>query len=424
MQLARLAASISLSFAAALFAIVSPAAAQPPATTASAPAKADTPPVEPETVLTLKDGQRFTGFLVERTPERLILRIAGIPTTIRADLVDRVNVLPPVVDRYRAMRVAIDDNDTERLVLLAEWLRARAQWTLALTELDHVLALQPENPEAIRLRVLVLSQQRLAERTGDAPTTPTAPRPAAPVPPAPADDFPVLNAEQINLLRVYEVNLSDPPRISIDRETIASLIEAHAGDPLIPDDPEGRDALYRASASRILDLMFRLKARDLYPRVHVSDHPKSIRLFRENVQRAWLANSCATTSCHGGAQSGRLRLIASRPVSDPTVYTNLLILDRHRLADGKPIIDYDDPASSPLLQAALPHERSRFKHPRVPGPDGRGDLWKPAFQTTQDRRFLQAVEWIRTMYRPRPNYPIVYEPPASVPPAPPQPVER
>lgn len=405
----------------------SPAPEQP-SQSESAPPAPETARPEPEAVITLKDGQRFTGYIIDRDPERLLVRIAGIPTTIRADLVERVNVLPPVIDRYRAMRAAIEDNDAERLILLAEWLRARNQFDLALTELNHVLAIQPGNGDAIRLRLLVLSQKNLAERPK--PTSPPGtPTPAAAVPPKPAtspaqpaDDMPVLTPDQINLMRVYEVDLTNPPRLSIDRDTIASLLEAYANDPLLPSDREGRDALYRASPVRILDLMFRLKARELYPRVRVMEHPRSIALFREHVQRAWLANSCATTTCHGGAQSGRLRLVASKPASDATVYTNLLILDRHRLPDGKPLIDYDDPAASPLLQFALHPDRAAIKHPRVPGPDGRGNLWRPVFQTKEDRRFLQSVEWIRAMYRPRPEYPVSFTPPAAAPPGPP--VER
>ena len=95
-----------------------------------------------------------------------------------------------------------------------------------------------------------------------------------------------------------------------------------------------------------------------------------------------------------------------------------LILDRYRLADGKPLIDYEEPAKSPLLQLALPREHSLNPHPAIPGEESRSDLWRPFFRSTDDRAFVRAVEWIKSMYRPRPEYPISYSPPGpSNPPA-------
>ena len=74
------------------------------------------------------------------------------------------------------------------------------------------------------------------------------------------------------------------------------------------------------------------------------------------------------------------------------------------------LIDWDDPARSPLLQMALNRSDSLTPHPDVgSGPGSRG--WRPVFRSTEDRRFQLAVEWIRSMYRPRPEYPIDYQPP-------------
>ena len=59
---------------------------------------------------------------------------------------------------------------------------------------------------------------------------------------------------------------------------------------------------------------------------------------------------------------------------------------------------------------ALSRSASLTPHPDVGrGPGSRG--WRPVFRSTEDRRFQQAVDWIRSMYRPRPDYPIDYQPP-------------
>jgi hypothetical protein len=361
-----------------------------------------------EATITLKDGQRYTGELIDRNASALIIRIAGIDTSIPLSLVDRVEILPPILERYRTMRAAIDNNDVDRLLMLAEWLRGKQQWELAIAELDHILEVQPENTEAKRLKLLVESQRDLSQKSAPPPLPGAPGGPPAVIP----VDFPLISDKDINLIKVFEVDLTDPPRMVIDRETITRLMDEHAGDPLIPNKPQDREAMYRLSPARLLDIMFRVQARDLYPNVKVLEQPRSMRLFRDDVHRTLIANYCATTRCHGGAQAGRLMLASRRPSAEATVYTNFLILDRFRLTDGTPLIDYGDPAKSPLLQFGLPRDLAAFKHPVVPGTGGRGDAWRPFFRSPDDRRYTDAIQWINNMYKPHPEYPIVYSTPA------------
>jgi len=369
-----------------------------------------------EAVVSLQDGQRYTGILVSQTPEKVVLKIAGIDTSIPARQISSVTLLPATLDRYRAMRATIEDDDADRLLMLVEWLRARSEWDTALLELDHILKIQPDNGEAMRLKLLVTSQRELALRS--APDgKPEAEKPeATSAPGQPAENkpvFPLLSTGEINLIKVYEVDLKDPPRMVIGRDTVDRLIQEHAGDPLIPTTPAGREALYRQSPAATLNLMFRTQARNLYGEVTVVDQPRAMKIFRDEVHRAWIINTCSTSRCHGGTEAGRLQLYNQRPNTDPTVYTNFLILDRYRLADGKPLIDYEEPAKSPLLQLALPREHSLNPHPAIPGEESRADLWRPFFRSTDDRAFVRAVEWIKSMYRPRPEYGISYTPPGS-----------
>jgi hypothetical protein len=220
-------------------------------------------------------------------------------------------------------------------------------------------------------------------------------------------DFPLLSVDDINLIKVYETNLADPPRLRVDRQTVEELIAAYAQSDLIPTSKEGRDALLRQSPERILDLMFRLRAREFYPRVKVLDQPESMRAFREQVHGAWLLNACATDRCHGGTDAGRLMLYNRSRNAEAAVYTNFLILERGTLADGTPLINYDQPQRSPLLHLGLPRERSLYPHPESQAARG----WKPSFTSQRDRRYEEALDWIRSMYRPRPEYPITYTPP-------------
>lgn len=83
-----------------------------------------------------------------------------------------------------------------------------------------------------------------------------------------------------------------------------------------------------------------------------------------------------------------------------------MILERFKMGGsaGQSLISYARPETSPLLQLGLPRDDSASPHPEVDG-------WRPVFRSRDDRRFLQAVEWLRSMHRPRPEIPIQYEPP-------------
>jgi len=396
--------AIMVSFLATLIA-ASPVRArqdEPPAAmpVESAPSKGQ------EVAIILRDGRRFEGILVDQTEFRVVLRIAGIDTTFDAEKVDRVRLLPSVEEQYLSLRAAIDDRDAPGLLRLAGWLLERKRYRLALAEVERVLEFDPRNQDARRLHTLIAAQEELAQRA--MPEEPDAPA-ANPV--AQKREFPLLTPEQVNLIKVYEIDLANPPRMVIDRATIGKLIDSFPGHALIPATREGREAFLSERPEKILDTMFQLQARDLYPLVRVLDHPRPFRLFRDHVYRTWLINHCASNRCHGGEGAGRLALFNRRENSDATMYTNFLILERFRLDDGTPLIDYAEPARSPLVQMTLPRDQALFEHPVVPNASGRGDQWKPLFQSTDDRRFAQAVEWIRSMYSPRPEYPIDYTPP-------------
>ncbi len=133
------------------------------------------------------------------------------------------------------------------------------------------------------------------------------PGPAAPKP----ADFPVLTKEQVNIMRVYEVDLKDPPRMLIERNTITQFLDKYGGKAVsgkgvVPNNPAGRALFLQMKPADILDWMFALKAREFYGEVTVQDNPRSLQTFRDSIHRTWLINSCATASCHGGEDAGRL----------------------------------------------------------------------------------------------------------------------
>jgi hypothetical protein len=341
----------------------------------------------------------------------IVVDIAGVSTSFDRESISALAILGTVLDEYRTIRIQIRDDDVESLLALVRWLQDRELYAQALFELDNIQRVEPNNPDALRLRRVIREQKRLQDKRLQR-DDPQPPRDAGGGPTdgerLPVEQrrsqIPLLTPEQVNLIKVYEIDLAEPPSVVIERDTVERLLERHAAHPLIPDTQRGRDAFHRLEDERILDIMFRVGARELYSEVRVLGQPQSMRRFRDTVHRGWIANRCATTECHGGYTSEGLVLASHRPNTDQTLYTNFLILDRYRTRTGQALIDWESPSRSLLMQMALPRTKALFPHPDVPG-------WKPALRSRESRRFRQAVEWIESMYRPRPDYPIEYEPP-------------
>ncbi|MEZ6241784.1 MAG: hypothetical protein R3B57_01950 [Phycisphaerales bacterium] len=361
-----------------------------------------------ECVILRRDGSEVSGILVERGEEEIVLRVAGIRTAVKREQIADVRFLPPVEERYERLKAAIDDTDVDGRLHLAEWLRDRERYQLALDEVMGVLEIEPYDKRARNMRTwleaqLKLSKRGVGEDRGEV------------VIEASGDErekksFPLLSRDEINLIRVYEVDLSNPPKMLIGRDIIQRLMEENASSDLIPATREGREALFRAPPQRVLELMFRLQARELYKEVRVLEDPDSMRRFKQDFHGAWFVNACASSRCHGGEQAGRLWVNDKHVNSDQTAYTNFLILDQFRLDDGTPLINWAEPARSPLLQMALPKGVSLYPHPEVGS--GRGTrAWRPVFRSTDDRRFQDALTWIDSMYRPRPDYRLDYKAP-------------
>ena len=377
-----------------------------------APASESKPLVE--VIITLHGGGRAQGMLVEKTDERYVVRMSGVDQLIDVTSVARITYLPPVIDRYHEMKAGLEDDDVSGRIMLAMWLRDRSYYGTALTEVNEALKIDQYNERATRLKTWLEAQIELLRKQTTRPDPSAAEAGDETDADEDSPEFPRLSDDQINLLRVYELNLSNPPRMHITPEVIEEFMQAYAGSDLIPSSRAGREAFRRMSADRILEVMFRLRAREFYNRVLVLENPETLDTFKREVHGSWLSNSCAGVRCHGGQEAGRLWLYPRQRNSDRTALTNFYIIENFHLDDGTPLINYEEPARSPLLQMALPPDQSLYPHPEVASRRGsRG--YRPVFRSDRDAKFRQSVAWIRSMYQPRPETPIDYEPPVPGP---------
>lgn len=371
------------------------------------------PPVanEPgQSLLIMNDGRRFQGRIKSKDRFELVLEIAGIDTRFKVADILEIVALKTFDEHYAELKNAIAREDWERRYQFCQWIHKRRRLELAARELEELLDDNPRLEDARELLRIVNAEIELQARQEEAEAErQTGPEESAAAPQAEGPRLTptmLLTDEDVNLMRVYETDLKNPPRLLVRRSTIERLLSEHATSELLPTTPEGRKAYFRRDPVDILADIFTLQARDLYGEVQVLSEPLSLNKFRLNVHRVWLMNSCATNQCHGGVGAGRFFLFNKRANTANTVYTNLLIIERTEYR-GEPMLNYDRPERSPLLQLGLPRDRSIFPHPEMDG-------WTPAFRDQSDPRFTRTVEWMRSMYMPRPTYPIRFEPPFVV----------
>ncbi len=360
-------------------------------------------------IVELRDGTLLAGQLVTDTFDEVVIRIEGVTTKLPRASVVQTRLDLTLEEKYERFREMIEPDQYTRRFELAAWLFEEEAYQLARAELVEIVA-KSKLPRAIELLRLVDAQLILeadaGRSTSPSPLDGRTTRDDRSTGPVDLRDLlpqEIISADDVNIMRVYEIDFRRPPRMHVSPDTIREILEKYGASPLIAADSAGRTALFRAEPEEIVDLMFRLKARDLYSRIEVKSEPPALNLFRQRVHDAWLIPNCATSRCHGGLDGGRFFLHRRNSKSERVRYTNLLILERWNELE-MPLVDYLDPGRSLLIQYGLPRNEARFPHPEVKG-------WSPVFSKGNPRLLRDAFGWMNGMYRPRSGYPVDYEAP-------------
>ncbi|MEM1424259.1 MAG: hypothetical protein AAGH64_09670, partial [Planctomycetota bacterium] len=231
----------------------------------------------------MRTGKGYEGTLVSRDGGEIVLLVERIEIRLEEDAVRRIVRLRSPAEQFASMREATGDRDEAGLLSLARWARDEGLLDESLATIGEVLEFNPTSREAIRMNRDVAFLLKLRQDAGErAPEEMGEDRRAA-VEALRITNFPLLTDKQVNLIKVYEVDLVDPPRISVPRTTVNKLLDEFREDPLIPTTEEGRRAFRGLPDAEILDVMFRVQARKLYPEVRVTGAVESMQLFRDRV---------------------------------------------------------------------------------------------------------------------------------------------
>lgn len=366
-------------------------------------------------VVIMQNGQTREGIVLEDNFDEVIMEIEGIRVRLSRESVNYVRLEPTFEQRYRSFVKQLDPDRHEQHITLVYWLIDQRQYQLASDHLDYLHGVVDEKKigEIRRLRTLVNAQLELIrnsgrsdDESGDAGSRSGKSGDGSPTP---MDARRLLTREEVNLIRVFELDFHHPPRLRVRQDTARRLVDEYSASPLIPDSPSERNRLIRSDALEIVRLMFELRAREFYSEIDVQSDPRAMNMFRQRIHNTWMLNNCATSGCHGGPNETRFMLHRDNYRDERVRYTNFLLLERLDIDPSWPMINYDDPEMSLIIQYGLPREWARLPHPEVPN-------WKPVFTRKDDRLKAETIAWIEMMMQPRPEYPIEFDPnPQEVP---------
>ncbi len=370
-------------------------------------------------VIYRRDGTGFPADIVADDYDEVRYQVGVVKGTAPRSEVYRVALSRPFEERYRAIKATLKKDDTIRRLALCDWLISEGKYIEAQAELTQLIedAKMPEAVVLLRQVTAQLATTKGRDRADSPPSEANDPNYVPDEPPPPARlPTRTMTPDEINLIRVYEIDLDQPPKITIDHADTRALLSDFSASPLVPTDAIAQTALVQGDPLQIVKLAFQLKARDFYSKIRVTSEPASLSAFRRKVHDGWLITNCATSRCHGGSDAGKFFLFHLNTTDARVRYTNLLNLLRGT-SNGRPLVNFEDPLQSVIVQYALPESEATTPHPAVKG-------WKPVFgKKLYPQKLEETLQWIRSMYQPRPVYPIEYVPPDLTAPLPGSPAD-
>ena len=386
-------------------------------------------------MVTTTDDKQFIGKILSETDQEITLEISGIRTPIPRSDIQQIQYAPALEDIYKQRRAQLESTDWRGYYDLAKWLFDNGRYAMAQKELRDLNARLTDGAaeqmryeldlleRAVQFRIKIqedaqrAKEKRAAETTAHAdpgvdPTT--APSTSSPIETTTQnttkstaqkqshrDAKPRLTVEEINTIRIYEQPedlFESKPNIVIPPQVVESLYQRYGQDTRLPNTPKAFASL---PGYEQLDLIFQLKAREMYSQIQVRDDPPAMTQFRR-IHRSYVLNYCGSERCHGGGnETGSFAILRDQPEDITTAYTNFFLLHSTQV-DNSELIDRDDPARSLLLQYGLPRDSAVFPHPDVPG-------WRPRLTNTTLPVYQMMEQWIASLWKPTPNYDITLQ---------------
>ncbi len=315
----------------------------------------------------------------------------GTISVSNSELVEISEIVDPATE-YARRRAEIKDNQTDKLLELADWAVKQQLLRQAKEDLQLVLKQQPDN-----IRADILLRRVNAMLAGDDDDD------DAGNPSQRQENKDLLSMEDIYAVRREELDSDDKTlAIELRNDLPRRFARSMQGQGDFRDGDFERTFLSWRPIRQARYIMKNTRPGSaLREDIIIKSDPGFMIDFTREV---WplVERNCARTKCHGGKRArGGLKLFLSK--STRARYTNFVILTGVRNDKNLPIVNRITPERSLLVEYLLPRKVARFPHPtKIP----------PLFERG-DRKYRQLVKWAGSLdHFPRvPDYRLRYKPP-------------
>ncbi len=391
-----------------------------------------------DVVISFKDGRTIQGEFVSEDSETIYISIATIKTPYKKADIKSVQNKLTVDEEYQQKKQGLKAGDFEGWYNMAYWLYSQKSFDKALAEIDGLLAamakpgvVKPEDASYVDrakiLRKMVNDEiTKIKGETGKAPVKPGTGGTSTPAT-QPTVTGSAQNSiqqqyldrrmtdAQLNMIRLYEIAdpVAERPKVTVKKDALDAFLRDYREKPDAITERGQVEKFKTAEGWQQLDVLFKFKARELYPSVTVHEDPKSMLVFRKSIHSSYILNYCGTSNCHGGAEAGNLFFFTLDPTSNRTVYSNFFNLYTWQDNTGY-MINLDRPSDSYLIQYGQPADvKNAMFFAKKPHPAVKG--WTPKIRTMNDNLQNVIEEWIVSLGRNRNDYGIDYLPPVVSP---------
>ena len=352
-------------------------------------------------------GKAWHGRYVQETDTVLTIEVGEDEVLIPISQITDFRILTNPESIFKQKRAKITSDDYDARYDLAYEMFIRDQYDLAAKELKRILKYKPNNTKCRNLLNYIEKNKAEAEaalkQSQEKAREYKASRKFAKKEPKKDPFAHLITDEDVWLIRLWELPadvLKERCIVQIPKKHIDALFKMYSDDKRVPIGKKERYKFKGKKGYEQLDLIFKLNARDLYRGIIVRDDPKALYFYRRKLNANYVSRYFKKHFGNGVVPG--LQLFNKHSGRAREAYTNFLVLNNLQY-QNRPFIDRQYPEKSLRLQWGLPRTDAIYPAPK-------GKNWKPFFKGSNDPRFIEAVEWIKTLYQalPDPTYGVKY----------------
>ena len=340
--------------------------------------------------------------------------------TVKVEDVLSIEKVFTPTEAYQNELKKIDPKDADARFKLGQWAFNKELLKIAVHELETALKLNPKHEGA----ALLLRQVNAKIAAGTGAGNGGRPNGGTVTPMTAAERKLMISDRDMNRIRLGELadaayvqknflgqNIGfrglESARVSFQNKVVQRFVKSMRDDEDFRVNPKTAGDAFRRwkTPDQFAYIMERVDRADwgIKDDLVVKTDPASIKTF-DRVVWPMLAKSCGSTQCHGAEKGqGQLKLFNIKTNDTVGLYSNFMILDMFNKS-GR-LINRDHPRESRLLEAALPRDEAKWKHPLKAKAT-------PLFTGVTDARYKNTLKWIDSLRGPpTPYYGVDYRAP-------------